>query len=84
MDPTPVAPDPDSHRRADLVPRAPDTIRAVVSADLRRPIDIQADHTRPDACVWALTVIQAWELIGDLQALVARHPAPAMPSQGTS
>jgi hypothetical protein len=65
------------------VPRIPETVRAVAAADRRRPIDIQADHTRPDACVWALTVTQAWELIGDLQALVARHPAPTMPVRGT-
>ncbi|MYW00821.1 hypothetical protein [Streptomyces sp. SID3343] len=60
------------------MPRIPDTVRAVAAADPRRPILVQADHTGPDACDLALTVIQAWELIGDLQAQVARHPAPTL------
>jgi hypothetical protein len=63
--------------------RTPDTVRAVAAADPRRPVRIEADHTRPDGCGLALTITQAWELLGDLQALVARHPAPTLPSLAT-
>jgi hypothetical protein len=73
---------PDSHHREEPVLRTPDTVRAVGSPDGRRPILVQADHARADVCGWGLTVTQAWELIGDLQALVARHPAPTMPTRG--
>jgi hypothetical protein len=65
------------------VSHTPDTVRAVAGADRRRPVLVQADHTRPDACGLALTITQAWELLGDLQALVARHPAPTMPGLAT-
>ncbi|MYW06019.1 hypothetical protein [Streptomyces sp. SID3343] len=58
--------------------RTPDTVRAVAAADPRRPILVQADHTGPDPCGLALTLAQAWDLIGDLQAQVARHPAPTL------
>ncbi|MYW00600.1 hypothetical protein [Streptomyces sp. SID3343] len=60
------------------MPRTPDTVRAVAAADSRRPILVEADHAQRDHAVWALTLAQAWELIGDLQAQVARHPAPTL------
>lgn len=58
------------------MPSTPTALTVVDTSDPTRPVGVLVDHG-PDRL--DLTLVQAWELLGDLQATVHRHPVPTLP-----
>ncbi|MYW04463.1 hypothetical protein [Streptomyces sp. SID3343] len=51
-------------------------VSAVPSPDPARPIRLRIDHGLPGARDIDLSLVQGWDLHGDLGAQLAQHPAP--------
>ncbi|MFE3205694.1 hypothetical protein [Embleya sp. NPDC059237] len=58
------------------MPRSPHTVHATAGPLPQRPVLMRFDAGARDGIDLNLTVEQAWDVVEDLAAILARHPAP--------
>jgi hypothetical protein len=54
----------------------PERLTVTASGDAARPIRLRIDHGLPGARDIDLSLVQGWDLHGELGAELAQHPAP--------